>query len=127
MACTLVRGARGHKPRTGEEIPPLYTYCTQYKKHYANDADELECYGLFKKSKTHVAKPTALNPEPVYGITTMSDSTQKSQETLHDEHIIAVREEPILHLEPYQRDVTNVKRSGQWLNIESRNLVPGGL
>ena len=52
--------------------------------------------------------------------------TQKSQETLHDEHIIAVREEPILHLEPYQRDVTNVKRSGQWLNIESGNLVPGG-
>ena len=26
-----------------------------------------------------------------------------------------------------QRDVTNVKRSGEWLNMESRNLVPGDL
>ena len=37
------------------------------------------------------------------------------QDTLHDERIIAVREEPSLH----------VKRSGEWLNMESRNLVPG--
>ena len=29
VACILVRGARGHKPRTGEEIPPLYDNCTQ--------------------------------------------------------------------------------------------------
>ena len=25
-----------------------------------------------------------------------------------------------------QRDVTNVNRSGEWFNMESRNLVPGG-
>ena len=53
--------------------------------------------------------------------------TQKGKETLRDEHIIAVREEPSLHLEPYQREVTNVKRSGEWLNMESRNLVSGDL
>ena len=46
----------------GEEIPPPYGYCTQYQKHYANDAEELERYGLFKKSKTHVSKLNALNP-----------------------------------------------------------------
>ena len=44
-------------------------------------------------------------------------------ETLHDEHIIAVREEPNLHLEPYQGDVTDMKRS-EWLNVELRNLAP---
>ena len=54
----------------------------------------------------------------------MSDR-HPSQETLHDERIIAVREEPILHFGPYQRDVTNVKRSGEWLNMESKNLEPG--
>ena len=32
----------------------LYAYCTQYQKHYANDADELERYGPFKKSKARV-------------------------------------------------------------------------
>ena len=29
-----------------------------------------------------------------------------------------------LHLGPYQRDVTNVKRSGEWLNTESRIQGP---
>ena len=37
---------------------------------------------------------------------------------MSDKH---VKEEPSLHLEPYQRDVTNVKRSGEWLNVESKN------
>ena len=46
---------------------------------------------------------------------------------LHDERIITVREEPSLHVESLQRDVTSVKRSGEWLNRESRNLVPGDL
>ena len=32
---------------------------------------------------------------------------------LHDEHIITVREEPNLHVESRQRDVTNVERSGE--------------
>ena len=27
--------------------------------------------------------------------------------------------------EPYQRDVTDMKRRGEWLNMESMNLVPG--
>ena len=26
-----------------------------------------------------------------------------------------------------QRDVTNVNRSGEWFNMESKNLVPGDL
>ena len=46
----------------GEEFPPLFAYCTQYQKHYANDAEELERYGLFKKSKARAAKLDALNP-----------------------------------------------------------------
>ena len=29
---------------------------TRYQKHYANDKDELESYGFFKKSKTRVTK-----------------------------------------------------------------------
>ena len=40
---------------------------------YANDAEYLERYGLFKKSKARFAKLHALNPEPVFGITSMSD------------------------------------------------------
>ena len=43
------------------------------------------------------------------------------------ERIITVRDEPSLHVESYQRDATNVKRCGEWLNMESRNLVPGDL
>ena len=46
---------------------------------------------------------------------------------LHDERIITVREEPSLHVESHRRDVTNVKRSGEWLDMESRNLVSGDL
>ena len=45
-----------YKHSHSEENRPLYAYCTQYQKHYANDADELERYGLFKKSKASVAK-----------------------------------------------------------------------
>ena len=67
-----------------EEIPPLYLYCTQFWKHYGNDADELKRYGLFKISKARVTKLNALNPESVFGITSMSDKHVKSQETLHD-------------------------------------------
>ena len=29
---------------------------TRHQKHYANDEDELESYGFFKKSKTRVTK-----------------------------------------------------------------------
>jgi len=52
---------------------------TQYQKYYANDAEELERYGLFKKSKARVAKLNALNPEPVFGITSMSDRHPEEQ------------------------------------------------
>ena len=34
----------------------LEQFKTQYLKHYANDADGLERYGFFKKSKARVAK-----------------------------------------------------------------------
>ena len=73
VACILAPGARGYNPRRSEEIPPLYGDCTQYQKHYANDTEESERYGPFKKSKTHVAKLSALNPESVFGITSTSD------------------------------------------------------
>ena len=59
--------------------------CTQHQKHHANDAEELERYGLFKKSKARITKLNALSPESVLGITSMSDKHVKSQETLHDE------------------------------------------
>ena len=38
--------------------------------------EELKRYGLFKKSKTHVAKLNTLNPEPVSGITSMMEFSQ---------------------------------------------------
>jgi len=82
VACTLVLGARGYKSRRSEEIRPLYAYCTHYQKHYANDADELERYGLFKTSKASVAKLDALNPEPVFGITSMSKNPINGVETI---------------------------------------------
>ena len=92
----------------GEEFPPLYAHCTQYQKHYGNDAEELERYGLFKKSTARAAKQDALNPEPVFGITSMSDRhTQKSQETLHNERIITVREEPSLHVRMFKKSGWN--------------------
>ena len=47
---------------------------TQYQKHHAHDAEEVERYGFFKKLKARV---------------------------------------------------TRVKRSGEWLNMKSRNVVPG--
>ena len=39
-----------------DEIRPLYAFCTQYQQHHANDPDELERDGLFKKSKARVAQ-----------------------------------------------------------------------
>ena len=74
---------------------PDFSGIFQFLRH-ANDAEELERHGLFKKSKTHVANLNAFNHEPVFGITSISDR----QETLHDDHIIAVREEPNYTLTP---------------------------
>ena len=45
-------------------------------------ADELERYGLFKKSKASVAKLNALNPEPVFGIASMSKNPINGVETI---------------------------------------------
>ena len=42
VACILVLGARGCKPRRCEEIPPLF-------EHYSHDVEELELHGLFNK------------------------------------------------------------------------------
>ena len=47
----------------------------------------------------------------------------KAKGIIMNECIITVREKPGLHLESYQRDVTDMKRSDEWLNMESRNLV----
>ena len=44
-------------------------------------------------------------------------------ESLLDDRIVAVREEPEFAHEPYQLDVSNVKRCGEWFDMELRNLV----
>ena len=109
---------------TSQEGVKNFHLCTQYQKYHANDAEELERYGLFKKSKARITKLNALNPESVFGITSMSDKHVKSEETLHDvkvtdedgllsrsmmikakdiimnERIVAVREEPKYTLNP---------------------------
>ena len=100
------------------------------------------------KSKVRIMKLNALNPDSVFGITSMSDKHVKSQETLHDvkvtnedgllsrsmmmkakdiimnDRISAVREEPTYTLNPTS-EMRNAVVSG--LNTESRNLVPGDL
>ena len=56
--------ARGYKPRRGDEkLGPisivwnvLQQFKTQYQKHYANDAEEVERCGFFKKLKARVTK-----------------------------------------------------------------------
>ena len=58
---------------------------TQYQKHYANDAEELNHRDLFQKSKARVAKLHALNPEAVSGITSMIDFSQVVYDRLSDE------------------------------------------
>jgi len=120
VARTLVLGARGYKPRRSDEIQPLYAYCTQYHKHYANDAEELKRFGLFNKSKASVAKLNASNHEPVFGITSMSNKIMiNAKNTIMKERTWINR--------VAQRDDTNVNRSGEWFNMESKNLVPGDL
>ena len=83
--------------------------------------EELERYGLFKKSKTHVAMLNVLNSDSVFGISCMSDKHVQSQETLHDKRLITVREEPSLHVE-HQRDVTKVKRNGKCFSTWNRRI-----
>ena len=54
---------------------------TVHNTAFANDADELERRGFFEKSKANVAKLNALNPEPVFGITSMSNSMMVKERT----------------------------------------------
>ena len=128
--------------RPHEKFPP-------YQKHYANDADELERYGLFKKSKARVAQRDDMkrlrsedddkhkehidhdskHDKTVASVLAQLDGVDSK---LYDERIIAVQEEPNLHTVFYQRDVPwnadtwrflcFVQRSGEWLNMESKNL-----
>ena len=76
VACTLVFGARGYKPRRVKKIDLFMPTV------HNTSADELERYGLFKKSKASVAKLNALNPEPVFGITSMSKNPINGVETI---------------------------------------------
>ena len=87
----------------------LEQFKTQYQKHYANYADELERYGLFKKSKARVAKHDDQNKEHHQETLESKlkqelelkakDHDSKHDKTvarlfaqLHDERIITVRE-----------------------------------
>ena len=111
-----------------EEIRPPYANCTQYQKHYANDADELERRGLFKKSKATVVQRDDMKRlrseddekhKEHIGHDSKHDTTVASllvqldgvDSKLHDERIIAVREEPKMHIEFYQRDVPDGMRT----------------
>ena len=90
---------------------------TQYQKHYANDADELERNGLFKKSQASVAQRDdmkRLRSEDEEKHKEDIDHDSKHDKTvanllaqcdgvdskLHDERIITVREAPHLHIGP---------------------------
>ena len=93
-----------------------------------------------RNQKANVVKLNALNHEPIFGITSMSNSMMiKGKNTimkeriwincvvseivfqplhsdtdtskLHDERIIAVREEPNLHIVFYQKDVRDEMRT----------------
>mmetsp|Transcript_15191 Transcript_15191/g.31809 ORF Transcript_15191/g.31809 Transcript_15191/m.31809 type:complete len:385 (-) Transcript_15191:80-1234(-) len=50
-------------------------YKDKFKKSYSSDADEEARYKLFLATKERVAKLNALNGEPVFGVTWMSDRT----------------------------------------------------
>ena len=64
----------------------LEQFKTQYQKPYTNDAEELKRYVIFGKSKAHVVKLNVLNHEPVFGITSMSNSmTIKGKNTIMKE------------------------------------------
>ena len=99
-----------------EGFQTLYAYCTRFQKHYANDADELERCGFFEKSNTNAAKLNALNPEPVFGITSMSKNPINCVETI--ERVIAVREEHNSHIVFYKRDVPEGMRTPWKLPVD---------
>ena len=167
VACILVRGARGHNPRRGEEIPPLFGLPDEYVEllirqlcilgfasyrqrgriiQQTSDGSrtfQMVCWNEFLRFASDInVNNGELGGRAINRYSCVSRRRYSLCATLsvkvtdedgfsvpqHDDHdVITVREEPGLHLEPYQRDVTNVKRSGEWLNIESRNLVPRSL
>jgi len=59
--------------------PEWEQFKAKYKKTYKDDADEKARYDLFQKSKTRVAHLNALNGEPVFGITWMSDRYEEEK------------------------------------------------
>ena len=81
----------------------LEQFTTQYQKHYANDADELESYGFFKKSKARVTKHDDQSKQHHHeGANLDQPCDQQNYETalgtdarLHKERIIGVREQHV--------------------------------
>ena len=127
----------------------LEQFKRQHQKHYENDADELKRYRFFKKSKASVVTLNELNPEPVFGITAMSNSMMiKGRNTimkeriwincavseivlqplepdtdtskLHVKRIIAVQEEPSLHVNS-TREMSLMKCSSHVMCVMTRS------
>ena len=79
-----------------------------------NNAEELERYDLFKKSKARVAKLNSLNTGPVFGTTSMMDFSQVVYDRLSDENrknecrfefTCSVSSEKGMSVRPLEKDV----------------------
>ena len=94
----------------------------QYQKHYANDAEELE-----RSFQTKVHSDKYMN---VNDVNVSDEDDFLSRCMMIKAKNIVMKERTWIDRvaqREHQRDVTNVKRSGEWLNMKSRNLVPGDL
>ena len=123
------------KLKSCESFHLCMAHCSQDHKHSANDADELERYGLLKKSKARVAKHDyqskahhhetlgsklkqvlelkakdhdSKHDKTVASLLTLLDDVDSK---LHDECVITVREEPNLHIVFYKRGVPDGMRT----------------
>ena len=102
--------------------------------------DELERYGLFKKSKARVVKHDDQSKEHHYenlesklkqGLELKTEDHDSKHDKLvasllaqlHSERTITVREEPNLHIVFYQRDVSDGMRTPWNTHIEIREVV----
>ena len=45
-----------------DEIPPLYGCCTQYQKHYATDAEELELFSTLQEIENTCREAACIEP-----------------------------------------------------------------